>query len=81
MKKLLLAELAAAGSVRAVSAQAVPGGYVLRVTTEGGTRTLMAQRGHPRVFRSLDSVAALCRDVGMNGLTVELSEWSPRGVA
>jgi hypothetical protein len=80
MQKLLLKELVAAGAVRALDAEGVPGGYVLVAHTEAGARALETQRGKVRIFKSLDAVAALVLDVGARDFRVLVASWSPMGL-
>jgi hypothetical protein len=80
MQKQLLKELVAAGAIRALDAEGVPGGYVLLALTEVGARTLETQRGRARVFKSLDAVAALVRDVGARRFQVHVTGWAESGL-
>ena len=80
MQKQLLKELVAAGAVRTLDAEGVPGGYVLLALTEAGARTLETQRGQVRIFKSLDAVAALARDVGAKRFQVNVSGWAESGL-
>jgi hypothetical protein len=73
MEKPTLRELISAGAVQSVTAQGVPDGYLLVVATEAGPRVVVAQRGHSRVFKRLDAVAAFVKDVGLGHFYVDLS--------
>ena len=48
--------------------------------TEAGARTLETQRGQVRIFKSLDAVAALARDVGAKRFQVNVSGWAESGL-
>lgn len=77
MDKPLFKELVSAGAVRSVTLHGVPGGFVLTITTEGGSRPLCAQRGHPRVFKQLNSAAEFLLAIGVSRFAVETEGWSP----
>lgn len=80
MEKSLFEELASAGAVSGVSAQGIPGGFVLVAHTPGGDRLLRTQRGQTRVFSSLDTVALFVRGLGLNRFTVDLAGWDRSGL-
>lgn len=76
MDIVLVKELVAAGVSLSFVAQATEGGYTLLVRTPNGARLLAAQRGHPRVFKKLDTVASTLADVGAQGFEVHFGEAS-----
>lgn len=80
MEKVLLQELAAAGAVLSLTAQGIPGGYVLVAQTEGGERLLQTQRGQPRIFSSLDTVAVFSRNIGITRIVVDMNGWDKSGL-
>ncbi len=80
MDKPLLKELVAAGAVRSVTLYGVPGGFVVSISTEGGSRSLCAQRGHPRVFKQLNSAAEFLLGIGVSRFAVEAEGWSARSL-
>lgn len=77
MEKLVFQQLIEVGAIRSVSAQGVPGGFVLVAYTDAGEHILSAQRGHSRVFKHLDTVASYLRGVGLSRFNVEHSNWAP----
>ena len=73
-----LAEQVRAGSVESVRAQGVAAGFVLAVSADGAERYLVAQRGHVRVFRKLDSLAGFLKEMGVDKpIVVDLTGWAP----
>ena len=75
MDKSLLKELIAVDAVRVVQLTGVPGGFVVNVSTDTGTRTLCAQRGHARVFKQLNSAAEFLQSLGVSRFNVDASAW------
>ena len=41
----------------------------------GSESTLAAQRGAPRLFKRLDTLAGFLRDLGVQSATVEFDQW------
>lgn len=72
MDIVLARELIAAGLDVSFAAQEVERGYTLLVQTPTDARLLTAQRGHPRVFKKLDTVASTLREIGATSFVVGL---------
>lgn len=72
----VLKKLAEAGSVSKLSAQGIPGGFLLYATVGLQEAAVTAYRGQPRVFKRLDAVAKYARDIGIDRFEVHLKSWS-----
>lgn len=73
MDIVIARELVAAGLAVKFIAQKVDDGYTLFVETPSDTRALTAQRGHPRVFRKLDTIASTLDEIGAKTFIVRMS--------
>lgn len=51
-----------------------PNGFVLEATLNQHCSRLVSQRGHTRVFKTLDALARAAKDAGCNSLEVRLTE-------
>ncbi|MCO5120394.1 MAG: hypothetical protein M9951_12270 [Burkholderiaceae bacterium] len=75
-----LAELAEAGSVRAVHVIGQPGGWSLRVKYGAVERTLAAQRSRQtRVFRRMETLVSYLKDVGIDHFVVDAADYEAEG--
>jgi len=68
-----LAALVEVGAVKAVAVQGTAGGFTISV--DG--KLIEAKRGHPRIFRKLDTAASYLRIKGIGEFTVSVSRWCP----
>jgi hypothetical protein len=65
--------LANAGAVKKIYVVGTSGGFVVKVD-----ETLIeAKRGHPRVFRKLQTAASFLKDKGIGSFSVDLTNWQP----
>lgn len=71
----VLRHLVANGLAGQMVARGVPGGFVLVMRRRGSESTLAAQRGAPRLFKRLDTLAGFLKDLGVQSATVEFDEW------
>jgi hypothetical protein len=71
----VLRHLVATGLAGQLVARGVPGGFMLVMKGRGSESTLAAQRGAPRLFRRLDTLAGFLRDLGVHSATVEFDQW------
>jgi hypothetical protein len=67
--------LVGAGKAGGLVASGTEGGFVLLIREAGSESLLKAQRGGPRLFSRLDTVARYLKDVGISDFAVELSHW------
>lgn len=72
----LLRQLAHTGKAGRLVAKGVPGGFVVAVGEGFDEQLLRAQRGGPRKFKRLDTVASYLQTVGVRQFEVELAQWS-----
>jgi hypothetical protein len=56
-------------------ARGVAGGFLLVMNTKGTEQVLSAQRGDPRVFRRLDTLAGFLKNLGATAAEIELAAW------
>lgn len=75
----LLRHLISAGLVGELRARGVSGGFLLVIKQADTEFVLAAQRGSPRVFRRLDTLAGYLKEQGGRSLVVELDEWDGPG--
>ena len=68
----LLKGLAAAGAISAMTARAVPDGFLLIVRVGLDTAPVKAYRGQARIFKKLDAVARYVRELGLVRFEVDL---------
>lgn len=71
----LLRQLVRSGKAGALVARGVPGGFVLAMREGIEEQLLEAQRGHPRKFKRLESVASYLRSLGATEFAVDLAQW------
>lgn len=71
----VLRHLVATGLAGQMVARGVPGGFMLVMKRRGSESTLAAQRGAPRLFRRLDTLAGFLKDLGVQSATVEFEQW------
>ena len=65
--------LANAGAVKKIYVVGTTGGFLVKVD-----ETLIeAKRGHPRVFKKLQTAAAYLKDKGIGSFSVDVSNWQP----
>ncbi len=76
----VLRQMAAAGAVNRVSAQGVPGGFVLSVRVGMDEQLLAAQRGGARRFKRLDALAKYLQTVGIRIFDVDTVRWDSKGL-
>lgn len=74
MDIVIARELVAAGVEVKFVAQEVESGYTLRIATPTEACQLTAQRGHPRVFKKLDTLASTVKEIGGDGFSVTLMQ-------
>lgn len=67
----ILRELANIGAVSRLVALRVDGGYILSVSYGSFVKTLSAQRGGVRIFRTLDALAAYVEGIGVATLELQ----------
>ncbi|WP_049780743.1 hypothetical protein [Nitrosococcus halophilus] len=65
--------LAEAGAVEQIRIAGVPGGFAMVVRYGMSEKILRAQRGHARVFKSLDAAARFARKLGFSQCVLDLS--------
>lgn len=51
-----------------------PNGFVLEASLNQHSSRLVSQRGHTRVFKTLDALARAAKEAGCNSLEVRLTE-------
>ncbi len=66
----ILKELALAGAVEAATATRKGDGFLLTIQINGAWRTLEAQRGGPRLFKTLDSLSRYIEALEIKCFTV-----------
>jgi hypothetical protein len=71
----LLRHLISTGLVGQLCARGVPGGFLLVMRQGEAELALAAQRGAPRVFRRLDTLAGYAKEQGARTVVVELDGW------
>ena len=71
----LLRQLIGAGKAGELVAKGIPGGFVLVMREGIEEQVLEAQRGHPRVFKRLDTIGGYLRQLGAREFTVDLAYW------
>lgn len=76
----MLRQLLHAGKAGELVAKGVPGGFVLAMREGVTEQVLAAQRGGPRKFRRLDTVASYLAGIGGRSFTVELGQWTPESL-
>ena len=76
----LLRQLVRAGKAGELVAKGVPGGFVLAMRDGLDEQLLEAQRGGPRHFKRLDTVATFLKSLGAEEFSVEVSQWSADGL-
>jgi len=67
--------LIGAGKVGTLVASGTTGGFVLLMRDGGVETVLRAQRGGPRLFSRLDTLARFLRELGCGSVAVELADW------
>jgi hypothetical protein len=68
-----LAALVQENVIKSVSVQGTAGGFMIQVNGN----LIEAKRGHPRVFRKLQTVASYLKSKGIGEFTVNVARWSP----
>jgi hypothetical protein len=68
-----LTALANANAIKFVAVRGTEGGFTIVV--DGNL--IEAKRGHPRVFRKLQTAAAYLKINGIGTFTVDISKWNP----
>jgi hypothetical protein len=76
----LLRQLVRTGKAGALVARGVPGGFLLAMREGLEEQLLEAQRGHPRKFKRLESVASYLANLGAYEFTVDLEHWNPQAL-
>lgn len=76
----LLRQLVRTGKAGALIARGVPGGFLLAMREGIDEQLLEAQRGHPRKFKRLETVASYLRSLGATEFAVDLAEWDQQPV-
>lgn len=71
----LLRQLVRAGKAGELVARGVPGGFLLAMREGLEEQLLEAQRGHPRKFKRLETVASYLHTLGATQFAVELAQW------
>ena len=71
----LLRQLVRTGKAGELVARGVPGGFLLAMREGLDEQLLEAQRGHPRKFRRLETVASYLQSLGATQFAVELAQW------
>jgi hypothetical protein len=74
-----LRQLVEEGLAGQLIARGVAGGFLLVMSTKGAEQVLSAQRGGPRVFRRLDTLAGFLKNLGANEAEIELGAWDGGG--
>jgi hypothetical protein len=72
-----LRDLAAAGVVEAITATAKAGGFEVVVKFGNATPVLGNARGEPKLYASLDTIAAQLLNVGIKGFIVDATGYKP----
>jgi len=72
----LLRQLLHTGRAGSLVAKGIPGGFVLTMRDGLEEQVLEAQRGHPRKFRRLETVASYLQGLGAREFTVDLGQWN-----
>lgn len=65
--------LANAGAIKNILVVGTSGGFMIKVNDN----VIEAKRGHPRVFRKLQTAASFIKDKGIGKFSVELENWIP----
>ena len=65
--------LANAGAVKNVAVVGTDGGFLVKVNDN----LIEVKRGHPRLFRKLQTAASFIRDKGISEFSVDLKQWKP----
>lgn len=73
MKTPITRELLRSGAISRLVARGAPGGFVLAMYIGVEERVLSAQRGGPRLFKHLDTLASYAQKLGFSVLEVDLS--------
>ena len=73
-----LRDLAAAGVVEAITATAKDGGFEVVVKFGNAAPVLGNARGDPKLFASLDTIAAQLLKLGITTFTVDAKGYKPR---
>lgn len=68
-----LAALVQENVIKSVSVQGTAGGFMIQVNGN----LIEAKRGHPRLFRKLQTVASFLKGKGIGEFTVNVSRWTP----
>ena len=76
----LLRQLVRTGKAGALVARGVPGGFLLAMQEGIDEQLLEAQRGHPRKFKRLESVASYLRSLGATEFAVDLALWDQQAL-
>ena len=74
-----LKTLVEAGAVQRLLGRGVPGGFVLVARIGMRERTLGAQRGGVRLFKSANGVVGYARQAGVRHLDFDLAGFDPAG--
>jgi hypothetical protein len=72
----VLRHLVLTGLAGQMVARGVAGGFLLVVRNRGSETTLAAQRGAPRLFKRLDTLAGFLKDLGVRSVLIELDGWN-----
>lgn len=72
-----LKTLVEAGAVQRLVGRGVPGGFVLVIKVGMRERTLGAQRGGVRIFKSANGVVGYARTAGVRHLDFDLAGFDP----
>lgn len=68
-----LTALIEVGAIKTVAVQGTAGGFTISI--DG--KLVEAKRGHPRIFRKLDTAASFLRIKGIGEFTVSVARWTP----
>lgn len=66
--------LVEAGAISSLVVRGIAGGFLIVVNEN---QILEAQRGHPRCFKQLQTVATYLRSRGVAKFDMDLSQWQP----